>query len=66
MARYNGLMDGTKGNYGVVIPDLPGCTAMGRTIDEAIRNADFSLVSKQRLAIVQRELFEQLDQLAIG
>ena len=31
------------------------------TFDEAIKVDDFSLVSKQRLAIVKRELFEQLD-----
>ncbi len=36
------------------------------TFDEAIRSADFSLVSKQRLAIVRREIFEQLDHLAIA
>jgi hypothetical protein len=36
------------------------------TFDEAIRNADFSLVSKQRLAIIRREIYEQLDQLAIA
>jgi hypothetical protein len=36
------------------------------TFDEAIQSAHFSLVSKQRLAIVRRELFEQLDRLAIG
>ena len=36
------------------------------TFDEAIQNADFSLVSKQRLTIVRRELFEQLDKLAIA
>ena len=36
------------------------------TFGEAIQSADFSLVSKQRLAIVRRELFEQLDRLAIG
>jgi len=35
------------------------------TFDEAIRNADFSLVSKQRLTIVRRDLFDQLDKLAI-
>ncbi len=35
------------------------------TFDEAIQHADFSLVSKQRLAIIRRELFEQLDNLAI-
>jgi hypothetical protein len=36
------------------------------TFDEAIRNADFSLVSKQRLTIVRREFFEQRDKLAIS
>jgi predicted RNase H-like HicB family nuclease len=39
MARYIGLIDGKKGAYGVVIPDFPGCTAMGKTVDEALRNA---------------------------
>ena len=39
MPRYIGLLDGKKGAYGVVIPDLPGCTAMGKTVDEALRNA---------------------------
>jgi predicted RNase H-like HicB family nuclease len=33
------LVDGRKGAYGVVVPDLPGCTAMGRTMDEALRSA---------------------------
>jgi hypothetical protein len=35
------------------------------TFDEAIKDGKFFLVSKQRLAIVRRELFEQLDKLAI-
>ncbi len=35
------------------------------TFDEAIAAADFSLVSKQRLQIVRRELFEQLEGLGI-
>lgn len=39
MARYVALIDGKAGAYGVVFPDLPGCTAMGRTMDEAIANA---------------------------
>ena len=30
---------------------------------EAIRLGEFSLVSKQRLEIIQRELFEQLDRI---
>ena len=39
MSRYAVLIDGKKGAYGVTVPDLTGCTAMGRTIDEAIANA---------------------------
>ena len=39
MARYIALIDGKAGAYGVVVPDLPGCTAMGRTVDQALRNA---------------------------
>jgi predicted RNase H-like HicB family nuclease len=37
--RYGAVVDGKRGAYGVVIPDLPGCTAMGKTIDEALANA---------------------------
>lgn len=39
MARYIALIDGEAGNYGIIIPDLPGCTAMGKTTDEALQNA---------------------------
>jgi predicted RNase H-like HicB family nuclease len=39
MARYVAIVDGTPGAYGVVVPDLPGCTSGGATIDEALRNA---------------------------
>jgi predicted RNase H-like HicB family nuclease len=39
MDRYGILIDGIRGNYGVVFPDLPGCTAMGRTLDEALHHA---------------------------
>ncbi|MGC1302526.1 MAG: type II toxin-antitoxin system HicB family antitoxin [Caulobacteraceae bacterium] len=37
--RYYALIDGEKGAYGVSFPDLPGCVAMGETVDEAISNA---------------------------
>jgi predicted RNase H-like HicB family nuclease len=33
------LIDGKAGAYGVVFPDLSGCTAMGKTMDEALANA---------------------------
>jgi len=39
MARYVAIVDGQRGAYGVTFPDLPGCTSMGATIDEALRNA---------------------------
>ena len=39
MARYFALVDGNAGAYGVIFPDLPGCTAMGATMDSAIANA---------------------------
>ncbi len=38
MARYIAVVDGEKGAYGVTFPDLPGCTSMGATVDEALRN----------------------------
>ena len=37
--RYTVLIDGKKGAYGVVVPDLPGCTAMGKSVDAALTNA---------------------------
>ena len=37
--RYIALVDGKAGAYGVVVPDLPGCTSAGSTIDDALRNA---------------------------
>ena len=39
MTRYAALIDGEAGGYGVVFPDLPGCTAMGATAEAALANA---------------------------
>jgi predicted RNase H-like HicB family nuclease len=39
VTRYIALIDGKAGAYGVVFPDLPGCTAMGKTVDAALANA---------------------------
>ncbi len=42
--RYPAVIDGEKGAYGVVIPDMPGaCCAMGNTVDEALQNAEVAL-----------------------
>jgi predicted RNase H-like HicB family nuclease len=39
MTRYVALLDGVKGAYGIVVPDLPGCTAAGATTAEVLTNA---------------------------
>jgi len=41
--HYVALIDGADGAYGVVFPDLDGCTAMGSTVDEALINAGEAL-----------------------
>ena len=41
--RYTVLIDGEPSAYGVVFPDLPGCTAMGDTIEEALSDAGEAL-----------------------
>ena len=43
MARYTALIDGKEGAYGVVFPDIPGCTAMGKTIEDALDHAAVAL-----------------------
>ena len=43
MGRYPALIDGKKGAYGVTFPDLPGIVAMGKTVDEAMVNAEEAL-----------------------
>ena len=37
--RYFVVLDGEAGGYGAVFPDLPGCVAMGDTIEGALANA---------------------------
>lgn len=41
--RYTVLIDGEPGAFGVVVPDAPGCTAMGNTLDEALGNGRAAL-----------------------
>lgn len=43
MIRYPALIDGDEGAYGVVFPDIPGIGAMGKTVDEALMNAEAAL-----------------------
>ncbi len=46
--RYTVLIDGEAGGYGVVFPDLPGCTAMGDSVEEALINAGEAAVDWAR------------------
>jgi predicted RNase H-like HicB family nuclease len=39
MARYVALVDGRPGAFGIVVPDLPGCTSGGATVGATLRNA---------------------------
>ena len=41
--RYPAVIDGKKGAYGATFPDLPGIVAMGKTLDEALVNAEEAL-----------------------
>lgn len=39
MSHYIGLVDGKPGAFGVVVPDLPGCTSGGASFDAAVTSA---------------------------
>ena len=39
MTRYIAIIDYAEGMFGAYFPDAPGCTAMGATEDEVIRDA---------------------------
>ena len=45
MLRYPVVIDGEKGAYGIVFPDLPGAFAMGATVDEALADVEDMLPS---------------------
>ncbi len=65
--RYPALMDGEVGGYGIAFPDLPGCTAMGYTVEDAIVNAEDSMrdwveeMEKRGRAIAPPSPFESVD-----
>ena len=40
ITKYPAVIDGERGAYGVVIPDLRGAYAMGATVDEALADAE--------------------------
>jgi hypothetical protein len=46
-------------------PDMEEMISRKLTFDEAVKAADFTIMSKQRLLVGQRDLFEQLDRVGL-
>ena len=41
--RYVVVIDGKPGAFGMWVPDMPGCTSMGKTLDELLHDAQEAL-----------------------
>jgi len=64
-SKVFGLVRIPKRNQDTFGRDIEDVIARKLTFEEAIRNGRASVMSKQRLKVVQRELFEQLDQMPL-
>jgi cellulose biosynthesis protein BcsQ len=63
--RVFGTVGIAKRNQDTFGRDVEEMISRKLTFAEAIRESDFSIMTKQRLKVVERELFEQLDELSI-
>ena len=65
--RYPAFIDGERGAYGVVFPDIEGIAAMGQTLDEANLNAaavlqDYAIETERAgLALVPPSTLEDVE-----
>ena len=65
--RYPALIDGERGAYGVVFPDIEGIAAMGETLEEAILNRaavlqDYAIeMERDGLALVSPSALEDVE-----
>jgi predicted RNase H-like HicB family nuclease len=59
VTRYIALIDGEAGGYGVVFPDLPGCTSGAETLDEALPMATEALRLWAESAIAAGEILPE-------
>ena len=41
--RFVAVIDGEPGAFGLWVPDMPGCTSMGETVDDALKSAQEAL-----------------------
>ncbi len=64
-SKVCGMVRIAKRNPDTFGRDVEEVIARKRTFEDAIRNGTASVMSKQRLKMVQRDLFEQLDQLSL-
>jgi hypothetical protein len=55
----------TKRNHDTFGRDIEDMISQKLTFDEAIRDGHFTIMTKQRLRVVQRDLFEQLDRMPL-
>ena len=64
--RYPALIDGARGAYGIVFPDIEGIAAMGPTLDETILNAaavlhDYAIeMERDGLALIPPSALEDM------
>jgi hypothetical protein len=64
-SKVFGLVHIAKRNPDTFGRDVEEVITRKRTFEDAIRNGTATVMSKQRLKMVQRDLFEQLDQLSV-
>jgi hypothetical protein len=62
--KVHGVIAIVRRNADTFGKDVEEMISRKLTFDEAVNGADFTIMAKQRLRVIQRELFEQLD--AIG
>jgi hypothetical protein len=63
--RVFGTVAITKRNQDTFGRDMEEMISRKLTFIEAIRDSEFSIMTKQRLKVIERDIFEQLDQLTI-
>ena len=63
--RVFGSVHLIKRNQDTFGRDLEEVISRKLTIDEAIRDGEFSIMTKQRLKVMQRDWFEQIDRLGL-
>ena len=63
--RVFGTVALTKRNQDTFGRDMEEMISQKLTFLEAIRDSEYSIMTKQRLKVIERDIFEQLDQLAI-